>query len=270
MNQLLDILKKEVKQIVDEINMASAQGEGTPQDVADFRENAVQSFVTRFYPQSHIVSKGKITDLDGNQSDSIDCLILNPAHPHLIDSKGKFRLIFADGCDAAIEVKPNLARTDELHRALEQGVTVKKTKRSKTSILRAANTNPQIVEHSLRIPFFIFSVKAYPPQKLYAEIAAYYAKNQTPIEDQIDGLCIIGVGLLKNIKHKELNIWGADFPIGQNSGWYFEKWGEFTPLGFLLSLEHSFSSFPNIAESIMKRVLTRLGRTDVERLGDCT
>ncbi|MGH8717265.1 MAG: DUF6602 domain-containing protein [Burkholderiales bacterium] len=209
------------------------------QELADFRENAVQSFVARFYPQSHIVSKGKITDLDGNQSDSIDCLILNPAHPHLIDSKGKFRLIFADGCDSAIEVKPNLARTDELYRALEQGITVKKTKRSRTPLLLGETKPSHLVEHSLHVPFYIFSVKAFDPHKLYSEVTNYYATNRTLIEHQVDGLCIIGVGMLKNVKHKELNIYGSGFPFGQNSGWYFEEWGKLTPLGFLLNLEYT-------------------------------
>lgn len=96
LSQLLDILKAEGRAITEEFNLASKQGEGTPQEVADFRENAVQSFIARFYPQNFVVSKGKITDLDGAQSDSIDCLLLNPAHPHLVDSKGKFRLIFAE------------------------------------------------------------------------------------------------------------------------------------------------------------------------------
>jgi hypothetical protein len=70
-NQLLEILKKEGSQIVDEFKLASEQGEGTPQEIADFRENAVQSFVARYYPQSHIVSQGKITDLDSLQSDRL-------------------------------------------------------------------------------------------------------------------------------------------------------------------------------------------------------
>jgi hypothetical protein len=266
MSQLLEILKKEGKQILDEFNLASEQGEGTPQEIADFRENAVQSFIARYYPQSHIVSKGKITDIDGNQSDSIDCLILNPAHPHLIDSKGKFRLVFADGCDAAIEVKPNLARTDELHRSLEQCISVKKTKRSKTAMLLTNRKPAHLIEHSLYVPFFIFSVKAFDVHKLYTEITNYYCRQQTPIEHQVDGICIIGVGILKNIKHKELNIYGADFPIGKNAGWYFEKWGESTPIGLLLNLEYSYSSFPAMAESIMSRVLTRLASTDIERL----
>ena len=269
MSQLLEILKKEGKQIIDEFKLASGQGEGTPQEIADFRENAVQSFVARFKTlQSHIVSKGKITDLDGKQSDSIDCLILNPAHPHLIDSKGKFRLIFADGCDSAIEVKPNLARTDELHRALEQCISVKRTRRSQTPVLVAGRSPAHIIEHSLHIPFFIFSIKAFDPLKLYTEVTSYYKKNETPLEYQIDAISIIDIGILKNIKHKERNIYGSAHPVGQNDGWYFENWGESTPLGFLLNMEYAFSSFPEIADSIMKRALTKIGNTHVQRFGD--
>lgn len=96
MDQLWEILKKESGDIIREFELASSQGLGTPQEVADFRENVVQSFLSRFYLANHFISKGKITDLGGNQSNSIDCLILNPEHPNLIDSKGKFRLIFSD------------------------------------------------------------------------------------------------------------------------------------------------------------------------------
>lgn len=269
MSQLLELLKYEGSQILRDFNLASMQGKETPQEIADFRENAVQSFVSRFYPHSHIVSKGKITDLDGNQSDSIDCLILNPAHPHLIDSKGKFRLIFADGCDSAIEVKPNLARTDELHRGLQQCISVKMTRRSRPPLLLAGKPPAHIIEHSQYIPFFIFSIKAFDPHKLYSEVISYYKENETPLEHQIDAISILDLGILSNIKHKERNMYGAAHPIGQNSGWYFESWGDATPLGFLLNMEYTFSSFPEIADSIMKRALTKIGNTHVERFGDC-
>lgn len=268
LNQLLDILKSEGRTINEEFNLASKQGEGTPQEVADFRENAVQSFIARFYPQNFVVSKGKITDLDGGQSASIDCLLLNPAHPHLVDSKGKFRLIFADGCDAAIEVKPDLARDDELQRGLKQCITVKNVRRSKTAILISKNKPNHIIEHSLHVPFFLFANRAFDPTVLYNKIVEYYRTNSTPLEQQIDGVCVSDVGILKNVKHKELNGYGSQYPIGQNIGWYIEKWKEATPLGFLLTLEYAYASFPGIAESIIQRVLTRIGRTDVSRIGD--
>ncbi len=268
MNQLWEVLKRESGDIIREFESASSQGQGTPQEVADFRENAVQSFLSRFYPASHVISKGKITDLGGNQSNSIDCLILNPEHPNLIDSKGKFRLIFSDGCDAAIEVKPDIARVDELFRGLEQGVSVKKVKRSGSSILLPRKIPGHIVEHSHYIPFVIFSIKAFEPRKLYEKIALYYTENQTPIEHQIDSVCTLSSGILRNVKHKELNFYGAEFPIGQNSGWYFEKWDELTLIGLLAHLAYFYPSFPSIAEPIMQRVLKQIKFPFVERYGD--
>jgi len=259
LNQLWEVLKRESGDIIREFELASTQGQGTSQEVADFRENAVQSFLSRFYPVSHVISKGKITDLGGNQSNSIDCLILNPEHPNLIDSKGKFRLIFSDGCDAAIEVKPDIARVDELFRGLEQGVSVKKVKRSGSSILLLRKIPGHIIEHSHYIPFFIFSIKAFEPRKLYEKIAQYYTENKTPIEHQIDSVCILNSGILRNVKHKELNsYYGAEFPIGQNSGWYFEKWDELALIGLLAHVAYSYPSFPSIAEPIMQRVLKQI------------
>ena len=268
MSTLLDILKKEGRTISEEFKVASTQGDGTSQEIADFRENAVHDFVERYFPANHVISKGKITDLDGNQSNSIDCLILNPAHPNLIDSKGKFRIIFSDGCDAAIEVKPDLSRTDEIQRGLKQGVSVKKTLRSKSSIMLPKRGQTHILQHSLYIPFFIFCVKAFRIDKLLKTITDYYHQKNVPLEEQIDGVIILNIGVLKNIKHKELNAYGAPSPIGQNSGWYFEAWGESTLLGMLINIEYSYSSIPSVTDSIMKRVLTKIGNTNISRLSD--
>lgn len=200
MSQLLQILKAEGRKIKDEFDLASVQGDGTSQEIADFRENAVQNYISRFYPASHTVSKGKIADLDGEQSNSIDCLLLNPAHPNLIDSQGKHRIIFADGCDAAIEVKPDLARTDELDRSLNQGLSAKRVRRSKTPILLAKNKPTQIIEHSLYIPYYIFAVKAFSPTVLVNKAAQYYRAYGISRELQLDGICVIDQGIIK--KHK--------------------------------------------------------------------
>jgi hypothetical protein len=267
-DQLLAILKAESRRILEEFELASKQGHGTSQEIADFRENAIQGFISRFYPASHIVSKGKITDLDGTQSNSIDCLILNPAHPNLVDVKGKFRLIFADGCDAAIEVKPTLARRDELYRAIEQGLSVKSTKRSKSAIVVPSGKRPHLVEHSLYVPFYIFAIKAFDPLELYDKITEYYRSNSTSKERQVDGIFILNAGVIRNIKHQERNWYGVPAPVGQNEGWYFEQWDEATLVGILLALEHSYSGFPRIAQPIVARVLAKVGKTRVVRLGD--
>ena len=269
MSTIKDIIESESRAIIEEFNLATKQGEGSPQEIADFRENAVQSFIGRFYPRSHVISKGKITDIDGNQSDSIDCLVLNPAHPNLIDSKGKFRLIISDGCDSAIEVKPNLARTDELIRGLEQCISVKKVRRSKSAMLMTSTKPKHLVEHSKYIPFYLFCIKSFDVVDLIGKVRQYYADNKTPVESQIDGICIHGLGIIKHIKHHELNIYNAPPPIGKNTGWYIESWGPSTLIGFLLGLEYSFGGVPEISESIMKRVLTKIGQTTISRIADC-
>jgi hypothetical protein len=205
--------------------------------------------------------------LDGNQSDSVDCLILNPAHPNLVDSQGKFRIIFSDGCDAAIEVKPNLARVDELQRAMEQCRSVKRTQRSRSPLLVPSTKPPHLVAHSLFVPFYVFAMKAFEPQVIYREIATYCAQNSVPVEEQVDAVFVGGVGIIKNIKHVELNVYGSPAPIGGSTGWYFEQWGDATPLGILLSLEYAIPAVARLAEPIMKRVLTKIGKTGVQRLG---
>ncbi len=267
MDRLLDILKAEGRRISEEFKLSSGQGEGTPQEVADFREHAVQAFVARFLPQSHIVSKGKITDLDGNQSDSVDCVILNPAHPHLVDSQGKFRLIFADGCDAAVEIKPNLGRKDELHRAAGQCRSVKRILRSRSPLLLHKTMPAALVAHSQFVPYYVFSMKAFQPKVLYAELASHYAELAIPLEEQIDAVFISDVGVVKNVKHAELYTYSTPSPSGKSVGWYFEQWGEATPLGLLLSLEYSIPAFPGVAESIMRRALSK-AKFAVQRLGD--
>ena len=131
------------------------------------------------------------------------------------------------------------------------------------------STRPaHILEHSRCIPFFVFAVKAFDADKLHTKIVSFYIENKVPIEQQIDGICVNGVGMVKNVKHPELNQYNADPPIGKSTGWYLEEWGDISCLGLLLSLELSFSSVAGISDSIMRRLLTKIGESEVTRLGD--
>jgi hypothetical protein len=269
MAQIVDILRSESRTLVEEFTLAAAQGKGTAQEIADFREHAVQSFVRRFYPSSYVVSKGKVTDLDGNQSNSIDCLVLNPEHPHLIDSGGKFRLIFADGCDAAVEVKPGLNRLDELHRGLAQGVSVKKIKRSKSPLLMASQKPDHIIQHSLYVPFFLFAVEAFDSQTLYEHVVKYYKDNAIPPELQLDGICVLNEGMLRHFTHSAFNPYGTSHAAGGKAGWCHEKWEDLSLLGFLLALDMAYGSVPRMTASVIGRVLRRASGTIMLRyVGD--
>ena len=81
-------------------------------------------------------------------------MVLNPAHPHLVDADGKFSLILADAVDFVVEVKGRLDRA-ELSRLLKQCQSVRRVVRSQTAIALPGN-HPELVEPSRRIPFFAY------------------------------------------------------------------------------------------------------------------
>jgi hypothetical protein len=267
MDKLIQIIDFEGKKIDEEFRLASTQGAGTSQEIADFRENSVQIFIKRFYPQSFVVTKGKITSIDGEQSNSIDCLVLNPVRPNLLDSSNKFRLIIADACDHAIKVKPNLACTDELIRALDQCRSVKAIKRSNSAVLLPKLNQDHLLQHSLYINFAIFSISAFELSKLYEIISDYYKTKVVDLELQIDAIFILGKGLLKNIKHKERNFYGAAPPIGKTAGWYFEKWDHASLVGLLFQMEYAFPSYASVQEGVLSRLLKRHLKFSMTYLG---
>jgi hypothetical protein len=267
-DKLVDILKKEAVTLSQEFEKASALGAGTPQEVADFRENAFRTFLRRFYPNPYRVVKGKIHDsYSEGGSASIDCILINPVHPNLIDTQEKFQLILADGVDAAIEIKPDLANHNELIRGLKQGISVKLLRRIKGPILVERGKPYHVVEASRQIPFFLFTQKAKATLKdTVSEIQDWYIKESVPTENQVDAIAVQGIGILNNIKHQDFYNYGWQIPENDRVGWFLEKWGEATLAGFLLRIEMSFQSMATVQESILRRYLKGLKIEDLERI----
>lgn len=97
LQELVEILREDAESLEREFRKASTLGKGTPQEVSEFRENAFRSFISRFFPAPYRAVKGKIFDSYGNgPSASVDCVVVNPVHPHLIDTAGKFQLLLAE------------------------------------------------------------------------------------------------------------------------------------------------------------------------------
>jgi hypothetical protein len=160
MDKLKDILINEATKLDMEFRDASSLGKGTPQETATFREGAFRDFLRRFYPAPYRIVQGKIHDLfDHEPSHSIDSIIVNPIHPHLIDTEGKFKLLLADGIDAAIEVKPDISNTTELERALKQGVSVKKLSQVTGPLILSDRHPKYIQDFSKKNPIFCFHFK---------------------------------------------------------------------------------------------------------------
>lgn len=188
MNKLIELLRIETKEIAASFEKASLEGEGTPQEVSDRREEVVKKFLEKYFPFPFRIVKGNIIDSYGNRSNSIDCIVLNPSHPYTVDPvNNKASVILADGVDFAIEVKPDLSQKPEIERALMQIRSVKKLRRVRTGL---ASTLEEI-ERAKQIPSFIFSDTTYfNPKRLIANIVDYYVANSVPKEEQFDLIVI--------------------------------------------------------------------------------
>lgn len=190
MNKLLELLKLDAKEINDGFKRASIEGRGTPQEVADRRESIVQEFFAKYFPLPFRIAKGNIIDSFGGSSNSIDCIILNPSHPHTVNKENVMAsIIFADAVDFAIEIKPDLTSKTEIERALKQIESVKKLKR---------------VDNST-IPGIIFSNKTYSDiGLLVTTINKFYIDNNIPYENQFDLLLVNNRTLIFNVNENSI------------------------------------------------------------------
>lgn len=253
MNDLYELLREEALQLSSEFRKASIQGKGTSQEVAEFRENAVQTFLARYFPFPHRIAKGKVRDSFGSIAASIDCVICAPNHPYTVSARDKFSLLLAEGVDSVVEVKPNIADKAELHRALEQGLTVKKLRRTTTSLL---HEHHPLSEWAKRVPFGVFSMqcKASPIETGFEILEFYSERNVDPI-DQADFVVVNDVCVFSNFIDQSLNSWNtAGFP--NQTGWFYEGWGKDSLVGFLLRLHRVAHAGMKLQEDVLPRYLT--------------
>lgn len=247
MQELFQFLRHESSNLRTAFAQASISGEGTPQEVADFREGAFHRFIERFFPFPHRVTKGVIRDTSGTTSASVDCVVCNPNHPYTVDTKNKFQLLFAEGVDVAIEVKPDLAKTSELVTALTQGLTVKALRRHTTPTLSRV---PWIEERSRRVPFVVFGMRCKAdPLDTGREIAQYYRDHETAPLDQADFVVVNDVGIFSNWLDPAHFRWQGVGPQTDKTGWFFEGWGPDSLAGMLWHMHDlAFASIKQIED----------------------
>lgn len=255
MDDLYDLLREEALQLNSEFRKASIQGRGTSQEVAEFRENAVQAFLGRYFPFPHRIAKGKVRDSFGNIAASIDCVICAPNHPYTVSTRDKFSLLLAEGVDSVVEVKPNIADRAELHRALEQGLSVKKLRRATTSTLHEYGL---LGDWAKRVPFGVFAMqcKAAPIETGF-EILEYYETHGVAPLDQADFIVVNDVCVFSNFVDKSLNPWKvAEAGYVNHQGWFYEGWGQDSLAGFLIRLHRVAHAALKMQEDVLPRYLT--------------
>ena len=194
-------------------------------------------------------------DSFGSRSASVDCILIHPDHPYTIDRREKFKIILAEGVNAAIEVKPDISVTDELHRGLEQGRTVKALRRKEMA--NFGNHSKDVVDYSKRVPFIIFAMKAKSDIRQTAEeIVDYYESKGTETLDQVDAVVVNGVGVISHYPVPEVYPWSG--VANSKIGWFFEEWQEDTLAGFLFRLSTLISPRTEISAPILSRYLRNL------------
>lgn len=189
MKDLFDLLRMESDEIASGFAKASLEGRGTSQEVGDRREAVLTKFLQRFFPFPYKIAKGNISDSFGGRSASIDCLLLNPSHPHTV-TDSRYSIIFADGVDAAIELKPSLASEREIIRGIKQLRTVKQLTRVKTGLMEPFAT-PEKIKVATKIPAFLFTNETYDDVgMLLSKIVDYYVDHQIPRTEQFDFIIV--------------------------------------------------------------------------------
>jgi hypothetical protein len=251
-NKLIELLELEGPELSREFDRASISGRGTPQEVADFRENAFRDFLSRYFPFPYRTAKGNIIDAFGGSSQSIDCILLHPSHPHTVDRFNKHTVILADGVVAAIEIKPDLQDQRELQRGLAQLHTVKKLTRWRTPLLLAKHL-PQaqdLVNLSKKVPSFIFSERVKSnPLDTGLEIVDFYKKNAIPIDEQLDFVVVNNLGIIANYKHPEKTL------LKDSIGFVWEEWGSQTLAAILIKLNWVDPPEASVQEPLLKQYL---------------
>jgi hypothetical protein len=251
MTDFLNLLKLESKEINHLFEKASIEGKGTPQEVSDRREIVVKKFLQKYFPFPYRIAKGQIVDSTGLRSASIDCLLLNPSHPYTVSDDEKYSVIFADGVDVAIEVKPDLSKEEEIHRALKQIVTVKKLTRKRHGLLFTHQYTQDEINTAKKIPTFIFGNKTYKDIKLLIEkIIDYYFENKILKDEQFDFIVINHFGMIFNSKK------GSYFHFNNSiEGIFYIELGEHTIASFLYWLNRLPQSEPRSSSPVLEHYL---------------
>jgi hypothetical protein len=258
MDDLFALVRTDAQELRIQFKRASIQGRGTSQDIATFRESALQSTLSNYFPFPFRVAKGGIVDSYGRRSASVDCILVNPLHPYTIDRRENFKLIFAEGVNAAVEVKPDISQKDELYRGLAQGLTVKALRRAETALSMPEQEGEEAVKYSLRVPYFVFAMKAKAdPLDTVEEILDFYAEREIDPLDQADAVVIDGVGILHNFPVPAFNYFRQDqLP---DPGWFLEFGEDDALANFLTRLTMVVPPVPHTADPVLLPYL--FGRT---------
>lgn len=199
-----DYFERQARLLHDEFNEARKKGEGTPQEIADFKEGYFREFLKRLFPKRMTITKGQIIDSFGEKSNSIDCLVLSPIHPNLVDSSDKFNFIMVDGVDYAIEVKTDFTNKSEFITGIKQLQSVNRLRRKSYELIgrNITEDKKELSRQPYSILFFDSEKKISDNMIVnrYNQMQTYYKENNVENINQLDMIVINNCGIIINFK----------------------------------------------------------------------
>ena len=114
---------------------------------------------------------------------------------------------------------------------------MKALRRAEKALAMPEQEGEEAVEYSLRVPYFIFAMKAKAdPLDTVEEILGFYAEREIDPLDQADAIVIDGVGILHNFPVPAFNYFRQDeLP---DPGWFLEFGEDDALANFLTRLQH--------------------------------
>jgi len=177
---------------------------GTPEAVANFREDFIREIIGRVFERTYRLSKGPVFDSFGGRSKSIDCVICAPNHPLFLDPIGRDCALLADGVHSVIEIKPDISTLSddfdcELVRGLEQLRSCKRLKRTEPGMASFLFTKLHDGDRDwlMRVPSHMLCLESRGLAETAAYIAWYYQEKQVPLWEQFDFVVVLGQGMLE-------------------------------------------------------------------------
>lgn len=246
--EFIELLEIEYRELKLGLSKASLEGKGTPQEVADRREELFHTFFTKYFPFPYRITKGNIIDSYNKRSASIDCIILDPSHPYTIDPKNnKASVILADGVDYIIEIKGNLCDKKEIDRALNQIKSVKELTRVRNGLIWNKDKN----EYTYKIPTIIYAEKTYSNiETLIESILNFYKENKIKRLYQFDILIAGDYTIINSCK--------GQISFNDSKGIFFEKTGDRTLAVLLFLMANMPLVQPSYNENIYNLYLDKV------------
>ncbi len=137
-------------------------------------------------------------------------------------------------------------------------MTVKELRRAETTLAMPEREGKAAVEYSLRVPYFIFAMKAKAdPLDTIEEVMDFYAERKIDPLDQVDAIVVDGVGILHNFPLPAFNYFRQDEP--PEPGWFLQLSEDDVLADFLTRLTMVVPSVPHLADPVLLPYL--FGRT---------